>query len=65
MSKPAHAPDSMTRTAAETQLAMLLAGCSDAALHAMTPEYLARTHKVPIARCQERLHAARRDRAHD
>lgn len=58
-------PDSVTRAQAEVQLAMLLSGCSDTALAAMSPEYLARTHKVPLATCQERLVAARRERWHD
>lgn len=62
--KRAH-PDSVTRAQAEVQLAMLLAGCSDDALAAMSAEYLHRTHKVPLAVCERKLAAARQDRHHD
>lgn len=56
-------PDRVTIGQARTQLTMLLAGCSDAALYAFTPEYLARTHRVPEKECTAMLAAERKKRA--
>lgn len=56
-------PDSVTIGQARTQLTMLLAGCTDVALSAMTPEYLASTHKVPAKECEYMLTIERQRRA--
>lgn len=57
--------DSLTKSQADVQLTLLLNGCSDHALQAMTAEYLSRTHKVPLAVCEVKLRQARQDRFHD
>lgn len=50
-------------TADDARLAMLLAGCTDAALAAMTPDGLASTHRVPVQHAEYALTIARQRRA--
>jgi hypothetical protein len=56
-------PDRITIDQARVQLRLLLTGCSDVALGAMTAESLASTHRVPIKECEYELTIARQRRA--
>jgi hypothetical protein len=52
-----------TVQSATARLLQLLVGCSDHALAAMSANYLANTHRVPVAKCQELLREQRAHRA--
>lgn len=51
-----------TVASATARLHQLLVGCSDHALAAMSADYLANTHRVPVAKCHELLKAQRAHR---
>jgi hypothetical protein len=55
--------DTLSVEQARVHLRLLLTGCSDVALAAMTPEYLAQTHRVPLRECEYELTIARQRRA--
>ena len=54
--------EAMTVSAARTQLALLLAGCTDERLAVMTPESLATSHRVPLKDCEYALTIERQRR---
>jgi hypothetical protein len=61
-----HRQEAESGASARTRLAMLLSGCTDRALAAMTPEGLSATHRVKVRECDyaltiERNRRARRD----
>jgi hypothetical protein len=55
-------PDRISVKDARAQLAMLLCGCTDQRLAAMTAEGLAATHRVPVGECRAELEKARAGR---